>query len=339
MLFGLVLALTCAALTNGSFLLRQRGAAESATVDVWHPLVTVRSLFGSRWWTIGWITAAVAWLLHVAALAAMQLSLVQAVIAGGLVFLAVLGERFFGLHVRRRQWVGLVVTAAGLVIIGLTEGSGAPGFGASLAALIAMEAGVAVLSAVLVMVSLKLTRLHPAEGMVLGVAAGMLFGLSDISVKYLTHAAHAGVSGLLNGWVAAAVAASVVAFFASARSLQLGPAFEVIAFTSIAANLIAIGGGILVFSDPVGHGAVQITGRMIAFGLVIGGAALMSAHATRQHPCGPRTAESRDLPDRETPIRETVASARGFAEPAIPPPEASQKGRAPLGIDTQGRRG
>ena len=295
MVLGLSLAVACAALTNGSFLLRQRGAAESPTVDALHPLITARSLFGSRWWTIGWLTAVVAWLLHVAALAAAQLSLVQAVIAGGLVFLAVLGERFFGLHVRRRQWAGLVVTAAGLAVIGLTEGSGDPGSGASLAALIAIEGGVAILSAMLVVISLKLPKLHPAEGMVLGVAAGTLFGVSDISVKYLTHAAHGGVNaGLLNGWIAAALAASVVAFYASARSLQLGPTFEVIAFTSIAANLIAISGGILVFHDPVGHGALQIIGRMTAFCLVIAGAALMPSHAKREDTPAPTTAESQD---------------------------------------------
>jgi len=296
---GLSLAVACAALTNGSFLLRQRGAAESPTVDALHPLLTARSLFSSRWWTIGWLTAVVAWLLHVAALAAMQLSLVQAVIAGGLVFLAVLGERFFGLHVRRRQWVGLVVTAAGLVVIGLTEGSGGPGSGASLAALIGIEGGVAVLSAILVMISLKLPKLHPAEGMVLGVAAGTLFGVSDISIKYLTHAAHGGVgTGLLNGWIASAVAASVVAFYASARSLQLGPTFEVIAFTSIAANLIAISGGILVFHDPVGRGALQITGRMTAFCLVIAGAALMPSHAKSEDTLAQTTAGSGIVPNQ-----------------------------------------
>jgi drug/metabolite transporter (DMT)-like permease len=294
-LLGLVLGLTCAALTNGSFLLRQRGAAESATVDVRHPLHTARSLFSSHWWTIGWLAAVVAWLLHVAALAVAQLSLVQAVIAGGLVFLAILGHRFFGLRVRHRQWAGLVLTSAGLVVIGLTEGSGGPGAGASLAALIAMEGGVAVLSAILVVISLRLPSLHPAEGMVLAVAAGTLFGLSDISIKYLTHAAHAGVSaGLLNGWIGAALAASVVAFYASARSLQLGPPFEVIAFTSIAANLIAISGGILVFHDPIGHGGLQIVGRMTAFCLVIAGAALMPGHATPEDTRPPATPESRD---------------------------------------------
>ena len=62
-----------------------------------------------------------------------------------------------------------------------------------------------------------------------------------------------------------------------ARALQLGPGVAVIAFTSVAANLAAIVGGILVFRDPIGIGAPAIVGRIIAFGLVIVGAAFMPA--------------------------------------------------------------
>ena len=75
----------------------------------------------------------------------------------------------------------------------------------------------------------------------------------------------------------AALIASVVAFYSSARSLQIGPGVEVIALTSVAANLIAIVGGILVFRDPIGTGALEITGRMLAFTLVVAGAALIPA--------------------------------------------------------------
>jgi hypothetical protein len=76
----------------------------------------------------------------------------------------------------------------------------------------------------------------------------------------------------------------VISFYASARGLQLGPGVEVIAFTSVAANLTAIVGGILVFRDPIGTGPIAITGRLLAFGLVIAGAALMPAptRATRR---------------------------------------------------------
>jgi hypothetical protein len=71
--------------------------------------------------------------------------------------------------------------------------------------------------------------------------------------------------------------AAVVSFYASARSLQLGQAVEVIALTSVAANLAAMIGGILVFHDPVGSGPLAIAGRMLAFCLVIAGAAMMPA--------------------------------------------------------------
>jgi uncharacterized membrane protein YedE/YeeE len=43
------------------------------------------------------------------------------------------------------------------------------------------------------------------------------------------------------------------------------------------ANLAAIMGGILVFRDPIGIGAPAIVVRVIAFGLVIAGAAFMPA--------------------------------------------------------------
>ena len=69
----------------------------------------------------------------------------------------------------------------------------------------------------------------------------------------------------------------MIAFYASARSLQIGNGVEVIAITSVTANLIAIIGGILVFHEPIGSGGVGITARFLAFCLVIAGAALMPA--------------------------------------------------------------
>jgi hypothetical protein len=59
--------------------------------------------------------------------------------------------------------------------------------------------------------------------------------------------------------------------------LQIGPGVEVIALTSVAANLIAILGGILVFRDPIGAGTMEIIGRMLAFCLVVAGTALIPA--------------------------------------------------------------
>jgi drug/metabolite transporter (DMT)-like permease len=275
---GLALALACALGTSVSFLLKHRGAVAAEPVQTRHPLHSAIALFRSKWFAIGWLVAVAAWLLHVGALALAPLSVVQAVLAAGLVFLAVLAERYFGFHLGRRQWIGVSVTAAGLAVIGLTQGSqpdDPPGY--ALAALIAIECTVLAVATTLAALSHRLGLQAAGQGLLLGAAAGALFGVSDIALKYLTNAAEDGILELISPWLFAAIAASVIAFYASARGLQLGPGVEVIAFTSVAANLVAIVGGVLVFRDSIGTGAVEIVGRVLAFCLVIAGAALIPA--------------------------------------------------------------
>jgi drug/metabolite transporter (DMT)-like permease len=202
---------------------------------------------------------------------------VQAVLSGGLVFLAVFAERFFGFQLGRRQWIGVTITAAGLAVIGLTGAGANHPQRASLAALIALEGGLFAVVAALLRISTR-RHLEPrAEGLLLGAAAGALWGVSDVAIKYLTHAAPGPLLGLISPWALTALVAGVIAFYASARSLQIGNGVEVIALTSVAANLTAILGGILVFHEPIGSGALAITARFAAFCLVIAGAALMPA--------------------------------------------------------------
>lgn len=57
-----------------------------------------------------------------------------------------------------------------------------------------------------------------------------------------------------------------------------------IALTSLAANFTAIGGGILVFREPLGHTPLAVVARVIAFGLVIAGGALIPAPTRAHHP-------------------------------------------------------
>jgi drug/metabolite transporter (DMT)-like permease len=289
-ILGLILALASALATNLSFLFKHRGAVLAPPIRVRHPLGSAVGLFRSRWFLVGWIVAVAAWGLHVGALSLAPLSIVQAVLSGGLVFLAVFAERFFGFHLGRRQWVGVTITAAGLVVIGLTGGGANDPQRASLAALIAVEGAIFVIGAALVRISARRHVLPRAEGLLLGAAAGALFGVSDVAIKWLTQAAPGPLLGLLSPWTLTAMIGGVISFYASARSLQIGDGVEVIAITSVAANLAAIIGGILVFHEPIGSGAVEIGARFLAFCLVIAGAALMPA-------------PMRATPDAATPSR------------------------------------
>src|SRR5918998_4618169 len=119
---GLGLALLSALTTQLGFLLRHRGAVEAPDVDVRRPLRSIAGLFRSKWWTIGYVVAAIAYALHVGALALAPLSLVQAVLAGGLVILAVLAERLFGFGLGKKEWAGVTLASVGLAFLALTAG-------------------------------------------------------------------------------------------------------------------------------------------------------------------------------------------------------------------------
>jgi drug/metabolite transporter (DMT)-like permease len=275
MILGLGFALVSALATNLSSLFKARGAPLARPIQVRHPLRSAAGLFRQRWFAVGWVIALFAWVLHVVALSLAPLSSVQAILSGGLVFLAVLAERFFGFHLGRRQWAGLGLTAVGLAVLGLTTTSEGPQR-SSLAALIAVESAILALGIGLVRISTRRAIEHRGEALLLATAAGVLFGVSDVAIKYLTHATGP-LFGLLSPWTLTAVISFVISFYASARSLQIGLAVEVIAITSVAANLAAIIGGILVFGESVGSGAPQVTARLFAFCLVIAGAGLMPA--------------------------------------------------------------
>ena len=275
---GILLALFCAFATNLGFLLKHRGACAAPDVRLKHPVASAVGLFRSKWFAVGMLVALVAWVFHVAALALAPLSIVQAVIAGGLVFLTVLAERYFGCSVGTRQWAGVGLTALGLVLLAMTLPHSGGHSSYSTAGMIAFESALLALGAFLVL-SKKLDS-HEHHGVMLGTAAGMLFGVSDVAIKALTTGV--GESGVLAGvlmspWLYTCIAASVIAFYASARGLQKGEAVPVITLTSAAANVTAISGGILVFGDPMPNDPLGIVIQSFAFVLVIVAAALTPA--------------------------------------------------------------
>src|SRR5207248_1735002 len=118
--FGILLALACAVATNIGFLYKHRGACAAPAVDMRHPLRSALGLWASPLFAIGMAIATGAWIFHVAAMSLAPLSMVQAVLAGGVVLLAVMAEKIFGLRIGRRQWAGLALTAIGLILLGLT---------------------------------------------------------------------------------------------------------------------------------------------------------------------------------------------------------------------------
>jgi drug/metabolite transporter (DMT)-like permease len=277
-ILGTLLALACALATNVGFLYKHRGACAAPAVDIRHPLWTARKLFGSRLFALGMLIAAGAWIFHVAAMAVAPLSLVQSVLAGGVVLLAVMAERILGVKIGRRQWVGLGLTALGLMLLGVTlpvAHSSNSRF--SVPGMIAFEAFM-IAAGTLLIAGPRIGAPREHHGFMLGAAAGILFGVSDVAIKAISGMVGAnGVLGLVTPWALVTLAASVAAFYASAKGLQDGDAVPVIAVTGMAANVAGIVGGIIVFGDPLSGNPALLAVECLAFLFVIGAAWLMPA--------------------------------------------------------------
>lgn len=242
-----------------------------------HPIRTSLALFRSRWYTLGIVLATVGWGLHVGALSLAPISLVQSVIAGGLVLLTVTADRLFAHHVTRREWIGVALAALGLAFLAATlEGAGDDAHAdydtARLVAYLTLVLGAGAMVAVS-------ARRSAREGVLLGAAAGLFWAGSDTAIKALSsELGDSSAFAILLSPLALLIAiASTIGLVLSARSLQLGKAVPVIAMTSVAANALTIAAGPLVFAEPFPEDPLGVVLRISAFALVVVAAALTPA--------------------------------------------------------------
>ena len=271
---GLLLALATAFVSILGFLFKHRGAAEAPPVQWRHPIRSTLSLFSSKWWTIGIIVATSSWVLHVGALALAPISLVQAVIAGGLVLLTVIAERLFGLTVTRREWIGVAFTAVGLAVLAATLGetAGASHNDYTGSTLLLYVGGLSLLSLPLMLLA---GRSGPTlGGPLLAAAAGLQWGASDVTIKAASGDLGDGLAVLFTPLTLTILVLSLVGLVVSARSLQIGDAVPVIAVTSAAANLSTIASGLVVFREPLPEGSGAVALRLAALALVVVAATL-----------------------------------------------------------------
>jgi hypothetical protein len=266
---GLVLALATAFVSILGFLYKQRGASAIETIEWRRPVRAVSVLFSNRWFVLGIVVAMASWGLHVAALSLAPISLVQSVIAGGLVLLTVMAERLFGIEVSRREWIGVGLCAAGLAFLAATVGDTAHDKHSAYTGSTLAAYDVALVTASIGLMWLAHRR-GDATGLALAVAAGLQWGASDVTIKALSdHLGADGIGVLVNPLAFVILTLSLVGMVVSARSLQVGDAVPVIAATSAAANLTTIASGIIVFGEPLPDGALAVVARLAAFGLVV----------------------------------------------------------------------
>jgi hypothetical protein len=261
---GVALALVASLALNASFLLQHLGSRTAVRITLRRPVASVRGLLRSRLWLAGTAAGLAGWGVHVAALSQAPLSLVQAFSAGGLALAMPLAARITHAPLVAYERRAVLVMVGALVL--LSVGVGPPGPGIAASALMAGFLAVAAATAA----AFAAAPASGRRGHGLGVAAGVLYGAADAATKAATVALHHGglLAAVLSPLVLAVAVASAGAFFCFQRGLQIGPALPVIALMTVATNLVAIAGGLVVFAEPLGASVAASAVHVLAFALV-----------------------------------------------------------------------
>ncbi|MEX2108228.1 MAG: hypothetical protein WD827_05000 [Solirubrobacterales bacterium] len=286
---GIGLAIAAGLLTNVASLLKHRGCHNVDPISIRKPLRSARGLAASRWFAAGWGLAAVAWLVHVAALSMAPISIVQAILAGSAVTLAVMAQRLFGDPVERRQWFALFLGSAGIALLVVTV----PHFSGShsefsVAPILGFEGGLALIAAALLS-GHRSERLNEHGGILLAAIAGILIALAGVAIKGLTGAGGVSVA-VLAPWISLIVLAGALAQYATVAALQRGGAIETIGLMGLVANAAQIAGGVIVFGDPLSTDPVGLVLQVMAFAMVCASALLIPSQRAGIKPLATTTA-------------------------------------------------
>ncbi|MEA2220168.1 MAG: hypothetical protein QOJ35_2794 [Solirubrobacteraceae bacterium] len=262
LLAGIGAACAAALLLNTSYLVQHAALSTAPVIRVSRPLVTIRALAASRRWVSGALLGYCGLATNTLALGLAPLSLVQSIVAAGLVVVAL------GAAWTRRRWPGArELVAIGLVVVALAAlgiGAGAkPSRAPSVATLLAFET-LAALAAWAIA-----RRSHGGLGRPnrLGLAAGVLYGATNLSLAALL--ASGGAAELVAVGVVAGAAVTAGGFFAFQRGLQCGPATGVVTLMTAGTNVVAILGGLLVMRERLGATPALAALHAGAFALVV----------------------------------------------------------------------
>ena len=277
---GLALALVSAFALNWAFFRQHDVASGLPPLSIRRPLASLRALFGSPRWLVGFSVGIAGWAAYIAALRLAPLSLVQATAAGGIGVLALL-VRAAGTPLSRRETVGVIWSVAGLAALGVSLAGGAAAGSEATATWVAAWC---VASAVAAGVSAGPLSRVVAPGAGLGIAAGVLYAAGDVATK------QAVAGGAELAFVPVLLACHGLAFVALQLAFQRGGALATAGIATVATNALPILAGTTLYAEGLPGGALGLL-RLLAFGAVVVGAAAIAGRGEARDPAASLTVE------------------------------------------------
>jgi drug/metabolite transporter (DMT)-like permease len=269
---GIAVAVGAACCYEGAYVLQALEARRAGGGDRLHASLLGRLVKRPRW-VGGTALSGAGALLQVYALTLAPLTIVQPVLALGLVLLLALSSVVLHEHVGRRELTGVAAVVGGVVVVTLVADPGVGGAGDAL--------GVALLLLVLgTLTALPFAlrrRLSDARLRVVAAASGDAW--AAIGLKLVADALHRGALLPALVWVGSAALAGFLALTAEMSALQRIAATRVAPVVVSAQVLVPVIAGPLVFDEPWADTVPERLVLGAAILAVAGGAALLGGSA------------------------------------------------------------
>jgi hypothetical protein len=271
---GLALAIASACALNWGFFVQHGVASALPPLSVARPLRSLRALFGSARWLLGYGVGMGGWGLYIVALSLAPLSIVQAASGGGIGVLAFLVFRAQRETPSRRESAGVAAAMAGLVLLGVSlihhpsTPRAVPALGLATWIVVSL-----LVAGVLVVVGAR----SGVAGAAMGLAAGILYASGDIATKGAFSSTHR------VEFVITLLACHGFGFVVLQRGFQLGDALRTAGLSTMLMNALPIAAGVAIFHEGMPPGVLGVT-RGVAFALVLIAAVVLARAPAPAHP-------------------------------------------------------
>jgi drug/metabolite transporter (DMT)-like permease len=279
---GALAACLASVLYNTGLLLQAEASRREPVRVAFAPGLLVR-LLQRRRWLAGSAIAVLGWPLQAFALTRAPLTVVQPLLAVGLIIPLAFGKRMLGEHVRWRDVLNIGVLVAGASLLVALAPPRSNVTGVSVQLVIAL----AVLAAALVCALLLSAVVRHRRGPMLMLAAGVGFALASITTKLLADTFSRNQWVALAIWLAITAAAGVVALIGEMNALQISAASTVSALVLALETIIPVTLSPFLFGEAGGSPS-SIVLRSAALAVTIGAAIAL----TRTRPVVEALAES-----------------------------------------------
>ena len=270
------LALVAALLFALGTVLQQKEAQEVSDEDAKKAGFLLR-LARRPVWLAGMAADGVGYAAQAAALGIGRIVVVQPLLATTVVFALPFGARILGQPIRRRDVLAALAVTAGLGVFLVVADPQGGREDATTAAWIA-SFGVAAAICVPLVIAGRRASTPAMKATLLGIATGILWGLSAGLTKTVVEDLDEGVLSLLGDWHLYALAvvgwASLTLAQASLQAGALAPAVATQAAVDPIASVLL---GTLAFEETIHHGALGVAGSLAGFAAMVGGIVVLAS--------------------------------------------------------------